>query len=90
MDCNLQFKTSKLLAFSKDSKAAESKKEWTPMHFAAEYGSLNVILALVSRGAGLDPTDSQLRTPLMVAIENLKTAVARTLIELGADVELTD
>lgn len=60
------------------------------MHFAAEYGSLNVILALVSRGAGLDPTDSQLRTPLMVAIENLKTAVARTLIELGADVELTD
>jgi len=27
------------------------------MHFAAKNGSLNVILALVSRGAGIDPTD---------------------------------
>jgi len=27
------------------------------MHFAAENGSLNVILAMVSRGAGIDPTE---------------------------------
>lgn len=60
------------------------------MHFAAKNGSLNVILALVSRGAGIDPTDQIQRTPLMVAIENNKTAVARSLIELGADVEITD
>jgi hypothetical protein len=31
--------------------------DWTPMHYAAENGSLNVILVLVSRGAGIDPTD---------------------------------
>jgi len=60
------------------------------MHYAAENGSLNVILAMVSRGAGIDPTDEFLRTPLMIAIENNKSAVARSLIELGADIENTD
>ena len=60
------------------------------MHFAAENGSLNVILALVSRGAGIDPADAFERTPLIIAIENNKSAVARSLIELGADIDLTD
>lgn len=60
------------------------------MHYAAENGSLNVILALVSRGAGVDPFDRFERTPLMIAIENNKSAVARSLIELGADIETTD
>ena len=60
------------------------------MHYAAQNGSLNVILAIISRGAGIDPTDEFLRTPLMIAIENNKSAVARSLIELGADIENTD
>ena len=60
------------------------------LHFAAKNGSHNSILALVSRGAGLDPPDNSLRTPLMVAIESGKTKVARSLIELGADIELKD
>ena len=57
------------------------------MHFAAKNGSLNSVLALVSRGAGLDPPDNNLRTPLMIAIENGKTKLAKSLIELGADIE---
>lgn len=60
------------------------------MHFAAKNGSHNTVLALVSRGAGLDPPDNTLRTPLMVAIENGKTKVAKSLVELGADIELKD
>jgi ankyrin repeat protein len=40
------------------------------MHYAAKSGSLNVVLALISRGAGVDPPDNNLKTPLMVAIEN--------------------
>ncbi len=60
------------------------------MHYAAKHGSLTVLLALISRGAGVDPPDSNLRTPLFVAIENQKTAVARSLIELGADIEARD
>ena len=57
------------------------------MHYAAENGSLNVILCVVSRGAGIDPADSYERTPLMIAIENNNSAVARSLIELGADID---
>ena len=47
LDVNLQFTT---------------KKEFcdkTPIHFAAEHGSLSVLLALISRGAGVDPLDNQ-------------------------------
>lgn len=54
---------------------------------AAEHGSLNVLLALISRGAGVDPLDRECRTPLTLAIENNKFACARSLIELGSDIE---
>ena len=96
MDCNMQFDTkslsepkSKGLRPVPDAKN-QNREDWTPMHYAAENGCLNVILILVSRGAGIDPTDTFERTPLMIAIENNKSAVARSLIELGADIELTD
>lgn len=62
----------------------------TPMHFAAEHGALNVLLALISRGAGIDPLDAKDRTPLALAIENNNFACVRGMIELGADIEQTD
>ena len=68
----------------------EDAQGWTPMHYAAKNGSLSVVLALISRGAGVDPPDINLRTPLFVAIENGKTAVARSLIELGAEIDARD
>ena len=61
MDCNMQFE----LSPGEDAK----KQDWTPLHYAAESGSLNTVLAMVSRGVGIDPTDNALRTPLMIAIE---------------------
>jgi ankyrin repeat protein len=48
------------------------------------------LLALISRGAGVDPPDNNARTPLMVAIDNNRTAVVRSLVELGADIEYKD
>ena len=59
----------------------------TIMHFASKNGALNTVLALVSRGAGLDPPDNNLKTPLMIAIESGKAKVAKSLVELGADLE---
>lgn len=59
----------------------------TPMHIAAEAGALNVLLALISRGAGIDPTDQKEKTPLTLAIENNRFACVRSLVELGADIE---
>lgn len=66
------------------------RDEWTTMHYAAESGSLNSIICMVSRGANIDPADTYSRTPLMIAIENNNSAVARSLIELGADIDSTD
>lgn len=60
------------------------------MHYSAKNGSLTVLLALISRGAGVDPPDNNQKTPLIVAMENAKVAVARSLIELGADIEARD
>lgn len=40
------------------------------MHYSAKNGSINVLLGLISRGAGVDPPDNNFKTPLMVAIEN--------------------
>lgn len=40
------------------------------MHYAAKHGAINILLALISRGAGVDPPENSFKTPLMVAIEN--------------------
>lgn len=57
MDCNLNFKDmSEKLPQIPDAKS-QNRNNWTPMHFAAENGSLNVIIAIVSRGANIDPQD---------------------------------
>lgn len=47
LDVNLQFMNNK------------KYDEKTPIHIAAETGSLNVLLALISRGAGVDPLDRE-------------------------------
>ena len=78
LDVNLQFVHNKIY------------EEKTPIHIAAEKGSLNVLLALISRGAGVDPLDREWRTPLTLAIENNRFACARSLIELGSDIEKLD
>ena len=60
------------------------------MHYSAKHGAMTVLLALISRGAGVDPPDQSLKTPLFIALENKQTSVARSLIELGADIEARD
>ena len=98
MDCNMQFKSETNPSEVRKSVSKvplleaneETREDWTPMHYSAETGSLNVILSMVHRGAGIDPTDALERTPLMIAIANNKTLVARSLIELGADIENKD
>ena len=62
----------------------------TPIHIAALNGSLQCLLALISRGSEVDVNDDAQRTPLSLAIENNKLTCVRSLIELGADLELTD
>ena len=74
----------------------------TPLHVAAQTGSLEVVKKLLSKGAktdvqtpGAGPSQNQFRpvsgaqTPLLLAARNGHVEVMRTLIEAGADTKLT-
>lgn len=63
---------------------------WSPLHHAARHSSLSIVIGLISRGAGINPTDTGLKTPLSVAVENGQTALARSLIEFGCDIDTRD
>ena len=71
-------------------KVKDNENMYTPMHYSALFGALNVLLGLISRGAGVDPPDTLGKTPLIIALEQQKVAVVRSLIELGADLEVRD
>jgi len=67
-----------------------NREKWTPLHYAAEKGSIIVLHDLINRGAGVDPTDTLDKTPLMIALENKNSLAARSLIESRADIEMKD
>ncbi|XP_069938881.1 uncharacterized protein G9a isoform X3 [Cherax quadricarinatus] len=56
----------------------------TGMHVAAAYGSLEAMHVLVLAGATVDMTDTQLMTPLMIAITKDQNSVVHYLIQAGA------
>ena len=74
----------------------------TPLHVAAQTGSLELVKKLLAKGAKTDvrtppaaPSQNQFRpvfgaqTPLLLAARNGQVEVMRTLIEAGADTKLT-
>ncbi|XP_055306684.1 phosphatidylinositol 4-phosphate 5-kinase type-1 alpha-like, partial [Sitodiplosis mosellana] len=68
----------------------------TELHDAAEDGNfehickLDVVEKLITKGAKIDSTDDQLRTPLHLAALNGHKVVAEKLISNGAKVDITD
>ena len=56
------------------------------LHICCKEGAYDCLLSLISRGGNTDPTDANLVTPLMISILNGKVKLAKTLIELGADI----
>ncbi|XP_045581767.2 uncharacterized protein G9a isoform X3 [Procambarus clarkii] len=56
----------------------------TGMHVAAAYGSLAAMHVLTLAGATIDMTDTQLMTPLMVAITKEQNSIVHYLIQAGA------
>lgn len=56
----------------------------TGLHVAAANGNLAALHVLVLSGATIDMTDTQLMTPLMVAITKEQNFVAHYLIQAGA------
>ena len=60
--------------------------EKTPLHYACENGNMQLVEALVDRGADVNARDEIQSTPLHEASFNGHTDVALYLVGLGADV----
>jgi ankyrin repeat protein len=65
--------------------ARDGVKHCTALHMAARRGNVEVAEALLESGAELEVRDSLGETPLRRAVNLDKTAVARLLLERGAD-----
>jgi ankyrin repeat protein len=61
----------------------------TPVHVAAQAGSLKSLQVLAKAGADLNPRDGKKRTPLSLAIQADFTNTVKTLLDLGADANRT-
>ncbi len=69
-------------------KAAINHPGWTPLHYAATSGQLEIIRLLLEQHAYIDAESPNKTTPLMMASRNGNTKVLKFLLEQGADVEL--
>jgi len=59
----------------------KSKAQWTPLHVACQYGKIEVIMALLDRGANINARGENQYTPLHVACQYGNLEVIMALLE---------
>lgn len=62
-----------------------NKPGWTPLHYAATGGHVDIIALLLDENAYIDAESPNKTTPLMMAAMYGSTAAVRALLEAGAD-----
>ena len=79
-------KYSALKAALKDGVDPNFKDEgnWTPLHWAAQEGHLEVVLALIASGAEVSPVDDLGFTPLAIAVGQGQDEIVRVLLDAGS------
>ncbi len=68
--------------------ADKQRLQYTPLHWAAHFGHLEIAELLISRGADLDAEDPAYSTPLYLAAEEGHPKVVEFLISKGAEVNV--
>ena len=68
--------------------ANKGRLQYTPLHWAAHYGHLEIAELLISRGATVDAIDSAFSNPLYLAAEQGHPKVVKFLISKGAEVNV--
>ncbi|EDW52408.1 myotrophin [Drosophila sechellia] len=73
-------------AFQNDAqKVNEEIKGRFPVHYAADFGQLNVLKFLISLGADINKKDKHGITPILAAIWEGHTSCVELLLKVGAD-----
>jgi ankyrin repeat protein len=67
-----------------DAGADEAQIDWTPLHRAVAFGTLDDVKALVEAGENIEAVDWWERTPWLLAVKVADLEKARYLIECGA------
>jgi uncharacterized protein len=83
------FKGQTELAIAMIEKGADvNKPGWTPLHYAATAGSVQLVKILLENYAYIDAESPNKTTPLMMAAQYGTTGAVKLLLEEGADVSL--
>ncbi len=70
------------------SKANVNPTGWTPLHYAASAGNLEITLFLLSQGAMINARSPNNTTPLMMSVFNGNEIVIKALLDQGADLKM--
>jgi len=81
-----------LIGEGADVNVREKGKRWSPLHFAASEQKLDLVEALISKGAQVDAEDIYGNTPLAECISHSSQSsptskIAQALIEAGANIK---
>ncbi|GFT78303.1 ANK_REP_REGION domain-containing protein [Nephila pilipes] len=68
----------------------DSSKEFTLLHFAANFGDTNVTKLLLEEGANIDIKDQNKNTSLHLAASNGHTDIVKLLMEKGSDLSVVN
>jgi ankyrin repeat protein len=70
--------------------AEVNKHGWTPLHYAAAVGNVDIMKLLLDKSAYIDAESPNKTTPIMMAARAGQTDAVKLLIEEGADLSLTN
>lgn len=85
------FKQNKVAVNALIAKGAQvNRKGWTPLHFAATAGDLEIMAILLERYAYIDAASPTGFTPLMLAAREGKEEAVQLLLREGADASIKD
>jgi ankyrin repeat protein len=71
---------------SEPRQQASSEKVDAALLFAAEYGNIDQVRLLISKGGDVNAQDEKENTPLCRAVKSGKMVIVQLLVEAGADV----
>lgn len=63
---------------------------WNALHYACEYGHLEIVHYLITKGVAVDSLDNHRATPLLIACVNGHLSLVNYLINKGADINHMD